>query len=61
MFAEFKIATIADMANWKFFKIARAFATLEKVEEKGKRGAASAMNFNDVCNLTRRTPQGLDS
>jgi len=48
MFKEFKIETIADMANWKFFKISRALVGLAASEEKGKRGAGSKMNFNQA-------------
>jgi hypothetical protein len=48
MFAEFKIETIADMAQWKFYKIARALFLLEKTEEKNKRPAGSKMNLNNV-------------
>lgn len=46
MFAEFKINTIAEMAEWKFYKIARAMVVLAATEEKGKRGEKSLMNFN---------------
>lgn len=46
MLAAFNIKTVEDLANWKFFKIARAIVQLSKEEHKGKRDASSKQNVN---------------
>jgi len=48
MLSEFHIKTIADLAGWKYFKIARAIVDLEKFEEKGKRQKDSKLNLNNA-------------
>lgn len=53
--AAFKINTIEDLANWRFFKIARAIVTLAAVEEKGKRPAASRANINKALDKAFET------
>jgi len=46
MLAAFKINTIEDLANWRFYKIAKAISILSSTEEKGKRHAESKANIN---------------
>jgi hypothetical protein len=46
MLAAFKINTIEDLANWKFYKMARSIAILAQIEEKGKRPEKSKANIN---------------
>jgi len=46
MLAAFNIKTIEDLANWKYFKIARAIVVLSKEEQKGKRDPKSKQNMN---------------
>eukprot|EP01092_Planopodium_desertum_P008496 TRINITY_DN3552_c0_g1_i1.p1 TRINITY_DN3552_c0_g1~~TRINITY_DN3552_c0_g1_i1.p1 ORF type:complete len:192 (+),score=45.39 TRINITY_DN3552_c0_g1_i1:13-588(+) len=46
MLKAFKIETIEDLANWKFFKLARAIQTLSEVEEEGKRSEEAEFNIN---------------
>eukprot|EP00928_Gymnodinium_smaydae_P047310 TRINITY_DN31567_c0_g1_i1.p1 TRINITY_DN31567_c0_g1~~TRINITY_DN31567_c0_g1_i1.p1 ORF type:complete len:176 (-),score=46.13 TRINITY_DN31567_c0_g1_i1:120-647(-) len=41
-----KVKTVLDLANWKFYKIARAILTLEAAEEVGGRDEEGAMNIN---------------
>eukprot|EP00406_Dinophysis_acuminata_P048340 CAMPEP_0179321254 /NCGR_PEP_ID=MMETSP0797-20121207/58515_1 /TAXON_ID=47934 /ORGANISM="Dinophysis acuminata, Strain DAEP01" /LENGTH=190 /DNA_ID=CAMNT_0021032869 /DNA_START=48 /DNA_END=620 /DNA_ORIENTATION=- len=41
-----KVKTVRDLANWKFFKIARGLVTCEAAEEAGKRDVAADMNIN---------------
>jgi predicted flap endonuclease-1-like 5' DNA nuclease len=40
------VKTIADLANWKYFKLARSILVLSDREEKGKRDPTSVMNLN---------------
>jgi len=46
LFKIFHINTIEDLANWKYFKIARALVNLQQTEVKGKREAKSQANAN---------------
>jgi len=46
MLEKFHIHTIEDLANWKFFHIARAFEALASTEEEGKRHADAKSNVN---------------
>jgi len=46
LFEAFKITSIQDLANWKFFKIARAIVTLADQEEEGKRAEDNLQNIN---------------
>merc|ERR1711870_68902 len=41
-----RVITVHDLANWKFFKIARGLVTCEAAEETGKRDGAADMNIN---------------
>jgi predicted flap endonuclease-1-like 5' DNA nuclease len=40
------INTVRDLANYKFFKLARAIVALQPTEVQGKRPAGSVMNFD---------------
>ena len=40
--------TIEQLANWKFFKVARAIVALAATEEAGKRPADSSLNINHI-------------
>mmetsp|Transcript_19852 Transcript_19852/g.79172 ORF Transcript_19852/g.79172 Transcript_19852/m.79172 type:complete len:137 (-) Transcript_19852:3115-3525(-) len=42
------LKTVADMADYKFYKIARAIAALESVERDGKRPDNSTMNIDNA-------------
>ena len=53
MLAEFGITTIGKMAEWKFFKIARAIEELASAEQKGKRPEGSKQNFNGAVDKVR--------
>jgi len=46
MLAAFKITTIEELANWKFYKISKSIAILAGTEEKGKRLEGSKANIN---------------
>eukprot|EP00292_Cryptomonas_paramecium_P020148 CAMPEP_0113682210 /NCGR_PEP_ID=MMETSP0038_2-20120614/12507_1 /TAXON_ID=2898 /ORGANISM="Cryptomonas paramecium" /LENGTH=179 /DNA_ID=CAMNT_0000601195 /DNA_START=11 /DNA_END=550 /DNA_ORIENTATION=- /assembly_acc=CAM_ASM_000170 len=46
LFEAFKIKTIKDLGQWKYFKIARAIVTLAAQEEDGKRAEDSLQNIN---------------
>jgi len=46
MLEKFHIHTIEELANWKFFHIARSFEVLASVEEKGKRHSDCKSNVN---------------
>jgi len=40
--------TIKDLANFKYFQVARAIKTMAEVEENGKRAINSEMNINNA-------------
>ena len=44
--AELKLNTVEDLANYKFFKWARAIATLAETEVEGDRPEGSMINVN---------------
>ena len=44
----FSIKSIEDLANWKFFHMARAIATLAAVEESGARSTECVMNIDEA-------------
>eukprot|EP00195_Chlamydomonas_chlamydogama_P012723 CAMPEP_0202891320 /NCGR_PEP_ID=MMETSP1392-20130828/1411_1 /ASSEMBLY_ACC=CAM_ASM_000868 /TAXON_ID=225041 /ORGANISM="Chlamydomonas chlamydogama, Strain SAG 11-48b" /LENGTH=178 /DNA_ID=CAMNT_0049575033 /DNA_START=76 /DNA_END=612 /DNA_ORIENTATION=+ len=46
LFEAFKIKTISDLGNWKYFKLARAITVLADVEEEGKRSDEACSNIN---------------
>lgn len=43
---EFDIETVADLANFKFYLVAKALVTLAPMEREGKRPAGSVMNID---------------
>lgn len=50
-----KIETVEDLANYKFFLLARAIQTMETVEEKGDRPDGSAMNIDKAVDKAYET------
>mmetsp|Transcript_20937 Transcript_20937/g.30433 ORF Transcript_20937/g.30433 Transcript_20937/m.30433 type:complete len:191 (-) Transcript_20937:507-1079(-) len=66
------LKTVSDMADYKFYKIARAIAVLESVERDGKRPDNSTMNIDnavdkefeskslgDICDAPASALQGI--
>jgi len=46
--ADFKVRTVRDLANWKFYVIAKSMQALAEVEEKNGRQDTSLQNVNDA-------------
>lgn len=46
MLNKFKVRTVRDLANWKFYKMARGIAALVESEEEDKRSDGAALNIN---------------
>merc|ERR1719431_526369 len=46
--AHFKVKTVRDLANWKFYVIAKSMQVLAEVEERNGRQDASLQNINDA-------------
>jgi len=44
----FKVRTVRDLANWKFYQIANSMLALAEVEEKNGRQDTSLQNINDA-------------
>jgi len=72
VFAEYKMNTIADMGNWKYYKLACAIVELSKIEVKAGRGKDSKCNINgalskkyekhslkDICKLKLSAFEGI--
>jgi len=47
-FQEFQVRTVRDMANWKFYQVAKAIVALAEVEIEGGRLESSWQNINDA-------------
>jgi len=45
---DFKVKTLRDLANWKFYLIAKSMQALAEVEERGGRQDTSLQNINDA-------------
>eukprot|EP00434_Breviolum_minutum_P037200 symbB.v1.2.032978.t1/scaffold4020.1/size47400/11 len=43
---KFKVQTISDLGNWKFYRIAKAILGLSQLEQEGKREEGAALNIN---------------
>ena len=53
--AELHINTVEDLANYKYYKWARALATLAETELKGDRPEGSMMNVNKMVDKAYET------
>uniref|UniRef100_A0A7S0FNT0 Uncharacterized protein n=1 Tax=Minutocellus polymorphus TaxID=265543 RepID=A0A7S0FNT0_9STRA len=53
--AELNISTVEDLANYKYFKWARALATLAETEVEGDRPGGSMMNVNKMVDKAYET------
>jgi len=51
----FKITTIEQLGQWKYYQIAKAVVALADTEEKNARGDKSAMNFNQALDKAWET------
>merc|ERR1712137_370288 len=54
-FAKMHIKTIADLGNWKFYKIAKAVAALADTEEENARNAEGESNLNSALDKAWET------
>jgi len=45
---DFKVKTVRDLANWKFYQIAKSMKALAEVEERSGRQDTSLQNINDA-------------
>ena len=43
---KFKVHTISDLGNWKFYRISKAILGLSSLEQEGKREEGAALNIN---------------
>jgi hypothetical protein len=55
MLNNFKVKTIEDLANWKFYKISHAIVVLAETEEGGKRDAKCLMNIDNALDKEYET------
>jgi len=55
MLKHFHVNTIADLANWKFYRISHAILVLSETEEPGKRSDAAESNINKALDKEYET------
>jgi hypothetical protein len=55
MLNNFKVKTIEDLANWKFYRISHAIVVLAETEENGKRAEKCLMNINKALDKEYET------
>merc|ERR1712187_729954 len=50
-----KVKTVLDLANWKFYKVARGLVTLEKASEEDGASPSAVMNLNKALDKAWET------